>query len=58
ELHHPFLSLPNVIGSPHNSAAVPGAMDRAIVAAVSNVKAFFAGAPLRGLARTPTPPEA
>lgn len=58
ELHHPFLSLPNVIGSPHNSAAVPGAMDRAIAAAVDNVKAFFAGAPVRGLARTPTPPEA
>lgn len=58
ELHHPFLSLPNVVGSPHNSAAVPGAMDRAIAAAVNNVKAFFAGDPVRGLARMPTPPEA
>lgn len=58
ELHHPFLSLPNVIGSPHNSAAVPGAMDSAIAAAVRNVKAFFAGAPVRGLARRPAAPEA
>lgn len=58
ELHHPFLSLPNVIGSPHNSSAVPGTFDRAIVAAIDNVKAFFASAPVRGLARTPTPPEA
>ncbi len=56
ELHHPFLSLPNVIGSPHNSAAVPGAMDSAIAAAVDNVKAFFAGDPVRGLARRPNPP--
>ena len=54
ELNHPFLSLPNVIGSPHNSSAVPGTFDRAIAAAVGNVKAFFAGAPVRGLARVPT----
>jgi len=51
DLRHPFLSLPNVVGSPHNSAAVPGAMDQAIVAAVANVTAFFAGGQVRGLAR-------
>lgn len=56
ELHHPFLSLPNVLGSPHNSAAVPGAMPNAIAAAVANVRAFFAGDAVRGLARAPRPP--
>lgn len=58
ELRHPFLSLPNVIGSPHNSAAVPGAMDRAIEAAVANLRAFLDGGKVRGLARTPPGPGA
>lgn len=55
ELQHPFLSLPNVVGSPHNSPSVRGAMDDAAVAAVANVRAFFAGEPVRGLARSPNP---
>jgi glycerate dehydrogenase len=53
ELHYPFLSLPNLIGSPHDSAMVPGALERAIVKAVNNVKTFFNGDPVRGLARPP-----
>lgn len=45
---HPFCELPNFIGSPHNSAMVPGVLERAVERAVSNVVAFIEGQPIRG----------
>lgn len=38
ELDHPFFDLPNVIGSPHNSAMVPDAMELATEHAAENLR--------------------
>jgi phosphoglycerate dehydrogenase-like enzyme len=45
----PFLSLPNVIGSPHNSGIVPGMSAVFMAAAADNVAAYFRGDPVRGI---------
>jgi phosphoglycerate dehydrogenase-like enzyme len=45
----PFLSLPNVIGSPHNSGIVPGMTSVSTVAAAENVAAWFRGDHVRGI---------
>jgi phosphoglycerate dehydrogenase-like enzyme len=45
----PFLSLPNVIGSPHNSGIVPGMTSVATAAAAENVAAYFRGDHARGI---------
>jgi len=42
-MDHPFLTLPNVIGSPHNSAAVPGTSAAALRRAVANIHRVLAG---------------
>jgi glycerate dehydrogenase len=45
----PFLSLPNVLGSPHNSGLVPGMVTESLLAAARNVAAYLAGEPVRGI---------
>ncbi len=47
----PFLALPNVLGSPHNSAMVPGITDEGTRRAAENVKGFLKGEPIIGIAR-------
>ncbi len=42
-LEHPFLELPNVIGSPHNSAMVPGIFSDLARAAAINIARFLGG---------------
>ncbi len=43
EPEFPFLDLPNVIGSPHNSGLVPGALDMLAASAARNVRNFLTG---------------
>ena len=49
--NHPFFSLPNFLGSPHNSALVPGITEEATKRAAENVKRFLNGEPITGVAR-------
>jgi glycerate dehydrogenase len=39
----PFMTLPNVVGSPHNSATVPGITGAALRRAIANVRRVLAG---------------
>jgi phosphoglycerate dehydrogenase-like enzyme len=45
----PFLSLPNVLGSPHNSGLVPGMVSESMAAAARNVARYLAGEQPRGI---------
>jgi len=49
--NYPFLTLPNVLGSPHNSAMVPGMTDEGTLRAAENVKHFLNGEALGGVVR-------
>ncbi len=46
---YPFLELPNVLGSPHNSPLVPGVMHDALHHALENLQRYFAEEPLQGV---------
>jgi phosphoglycerate dehydrogenase-like enzyme len=46
---HPFLTLPNLIGSPHNSALVAGSLTEAAAQAADNVVRHLRGEPVRNL---------
>jgi phosphoglycerate dehydrogenase-like enzyme len=48
---HPFFTLPNVVGSPHNSAMVPGTSDEAAQRAAENIKRFLEKEPFVGVIR-------
>lgn len=49
KMDHPFCELSNFIGSPHNSAMVPGVIRRAVELAVLNVRNFIQENPIRGI---------
>jgi phosphoglycerate dehydrogenase-like enzyme len=50
-INFPFFELPNVLGSPHNSALVPGIMLEATRHGVENILRFLREEPIRGLVR-------
>ena len=52
-MDHPFMSLPNVIASPHNSASVAGWRDVAMRRAMENIRRVLDG----GIAKFLVPPE-
>jgi phosphoglycerate dehydrogenase-like enzyme len=48
---YPFLDLPNVLGSPHNSSIVPGTMLSAARLAAENARRYLRGEAVTGLIR-------
>jgi phosphoglycerate dehydrogenase-like enzyme len=49
--NYPFLALPNVLGSPHNSAMVPGMTDEGTLRAAKNVLHFLQGDAIVGVVK-------
>jgi len=49
--HYPFLTLPNVVGSPHNSAIVSGMSEESMRRAIENVKRFLKGEAMKGVVK-------
>ncbi|MBV9691985.1 MAG: hypothetical protein JO202_20010 [Ktedonobacteraceae bacterium] len=50
-MEYPFLELPNVLGSPHNSAIVSGVFLHATRQAAENIKRFLTGEKVVGIVR-------
>lgn len=48
ELDYPFLELPNVLGSPHNSSIVDGIMEHGVDEAAKNIQRFLHDEPIKG----------
>jgi len=51
-MDHPFLELPNVLGSPHNSAMIPGALTEGLRQAAENVQRYLSGKPVTGIVQS------
>jgi glycerate dehydrogenase len=49
--NYPFFALPNVMGSPHNSAIVSGMNEEGTRRAVENIRRFWNKEPVRGVVR-------
>ncbi|MDA8423238.1 MAG: 2-hydroxyacid dehydrogenase [Nitrospiraceae bacterium] len=49
--HYPFFALPNVVGSPHNSAVVSGMSEESLRRALENVKRFLKGEAMKGVVK-------
>jgi glycerate dehydrogenase len=49
--NYPFFTLPNVLGSPHNSAIVSGINEEGTRRAVENIRRFWNNGPVRGVVR-------
>src|SRR6516162_875988 len=50
-MEYPFLDLPNVLGSPHNSGVVPDILMSASRQAADNIKRFLTGEQVTGIVR-------
>jgi len=50
-VEHPFFDLPNLLGSPHNSALVSGIMEQATARAAANIVRFLRGGAVAGVVR-------
>ena len=50
-VEHPFFELPNLLGSPHNSALVPQVMEEATARAAANIVRFLRGDAVTGVVR-------
>ncbi len=48
-VNYPFFTLPNFLGSPHNSAMVPGMSEEGARRAAENIKRFLKGEPVAGI---------
>jgi phosphoglycerate dehydrogenase-like enzyme len=51
QMEYPFLDLPNVLGSPHNSAVVSEAPENAARQAAENIKRYLTGENVTGIVR-------
>jgi phosphoglycerate dehydrogenase-like enzyme len=49
EIHYPFFELPNLLGSPHNSAMVENVLLMGIEKAAANIARFIRNEPVKGL---------
>ena len=41
KLNYPFFNLPNILGSPHNSAIVPGSLEQGLKCAIENINLYL-----------------
>lgn len=51
EMHYPFLDLPNVIGSPHNSGVTKDSVFEAAKTAIRNIKNYLEGKEPKGVVK-------
>lgn len=49
--NYPFFELPNFLGSPHNSAIVPGIIEEAINLAITNILNFITHKEIKGIVK-------